>query len=249
VSVFYVGETEEMKEASIEIETYGPMTILKDFFENKELLVGREIKIDNGVSLRFDNVTFKEAIQVAEVIKLTLRLARDVVLPIALGVASNWLYDKIKDRRTQRVRINGIEVRINKKKIKELLAKEIREKLPLKTYCVRLSFPDFPRDEILRAARTLTDKPIIFNGGELPYPDNRVFFAEYVSGKVKATIYIRDEKVNELHEKGKPLYAKTETSKTPIFQNLLFTHLILGSRRVANGTRMKRIKSDYSEIL
>jgi hypothetical protein len=236
-----------MKEASIEIETYNPTMVLEDFFENEKLLMNREIEIDNGVFLRVDSVIFREAAEVPEIIKLTLILVKDVALPIALGVASNWLYDKIKDIRTQKVRINGIEVRIDKKRIEELLAKEIKDKPLLKTYYVGLSFPDFPRDEILRAARTLADKPIIFSKKELPYPDNRVFFAEYVSGKVKATIYIRDEKVNELHEKGRSLYAKAEASETPAFRKLFFTHLILSSRRIANGSRVKQIKYHRSK--
>lgn len=105
-----MGELEEMKEASIEIETYNPATILEEFFQNEELLVGSEIEIDNGIFLRLDSVTFKEAVEIPEIIKVTLILAKDVILPIAFGVASNWLYDKIKDRRTQKVRINGIEV-------------------------------------------------------------------------------------------------------------------------------------------
>ena len=46
-------------------------------------------------------------------------------------------------------------------------------------YMFNLHFPNFSRDEVLQASRTLSDKPILLNGRKLRYPQNKVFHAEY----------------------------------------------------------------------
>jgi uncharacterized Fe-S cluster-containing radical SAM superfamily protein len=38
------------------------------------------------------------------------------------------LYDKIREKKSTKIRINGVEVIVNKEKIRELLEKEIKEK-------------------------------------------------------------------------------------------------------------------------
>lgn len=129
---------------------------------------------------------------------------------------------------------------------------ELKKKPPTKKYFVRLSFPSLPHDEIVKAARTLGDRPIIFNGSELLFPDNRVFFAEEVSGNVEAIVYVRDKEVNELHEKGRPLYATAQFEEVqsiihPDKRYFIFTSLLVSSTVISSGCEMKEIsrKEDY----
>ena len=228
-----------MKEALIEIETFDTGALAKDFFREGKLHAGSEIEIAEGTFLRFEGITLREAVNVPEIFRLTLIIARDIVLPIALGIASNWLYDKIKKKRTQKIMIEGKETQIDIDKIKEVLMKEIKERPPLKKYFCRLSFPEFSKDELRRATRTLSRKPIIFDGKELPYPDNMSYFAEYWLGNVEIIVYIRDEEINQLYEEGKSVYAKAQIDER-LLPRLFFTNLILSSE--ATHCKMKEIK-------
>ncbi|MFX0209664.1 MAG: hypothetical protein ACFFDT_27030, partial [Candidatus Hodarchaeota archaeon] len=88
---------------------------------------------------------------------------------------------------------------------------------------------------------TLSHKPIIFNGKELPYPDNMSYFAEYWLGNVEIIVYIRDEEINQLYEEGKSVYAKAKINRR-LLPRLFFTNLILSSE--VTPCRMKEIKKE-----
>jgi hypothetical protein len=230
-------KAEIVKEASIQIESSDG--ILHDLFYPNKISIGSEVEIKKGVSLRFEGIVLREAVDVPQIIEITLILTKDVVLPVALNIASNWLYDKIRNRKIERIRINGVEVQVDKEKITQLLIKEIEEKPIRETHVVNLYFPKMPKKELLRSARTLSERPIIFDGNELPYPDNKVYFADYFSGKVRTTLYIRDEDLNALFHKGITLYATVQTAETVIFGNPIFTHLILSSKKIPSGHKIE----------
>lgn len=241
-AVFYAqGEVEVMKEALIEIETFDTSSLAKDFFSEGELRAGSEIEIAKGTFLRLEGFTLREAVNVPEIIRLTIIIARDIALPIALGIASNWLYDKIKKGRTQKIVIEGKEVQMDRDKIKEMLMREIKDRPTLKKYFCRLSFPDFSKDELERAARTLSCRPIIFDEKELPYPDNMSYFAEYWLGNVEIVVYIRDEEINRLYEEGKPIYAKAQIVES-LLPRLFFANLVLSLE--ATPCKMKEIEKE-----
>jgi len=63
-----------------------------------------------------------------EILQFSLEFAKDVVLGVALGLLSNWIYDKVKNEKVVVIRINGIKVEASKEKIKELLIKELQKK-------------------------------------------------------------------------------------------------------------------------
>ena len=231
-----------MMEAIIEIETLDN-TLAMDLFAEKKLRVAREAEIAKGTFLRFEGRILREAVSVPDILRFTLILASSVALPLALDVVANWIYDRVKNGRALKIKINDVEVEINKDAIKEILTKEIKEKPPLKKYFIRLSFPEFSQDEVERAARTLSRRPIIFNGNQISYPDNMTYDAEYVSGNVEAIVYIRNEKINELYEKGRPLYATAQINERYL-PRLILTNLILSSKVVPSGCRMKQIKKE-----
>lgn len=113
----------------------------------------------------------------------------------------------------------------------------------VKRYKIGLSFPNLPQEEVKRAARTLSLRPIFFGEKKLS-SDSEVLFADYDadSGKVKATIHVNDESVNELYEKGVPIYAKAEPKKvnegTP-YEQTLFLRLILTVESVPSSSKIE----------
>ena len=230
-----------MKEASIKIETSYPLELAKDFLEEKKLRAGTEIKIAKGTHLRYESCLLREAVGFPDILEFTLIVATYVALPIALDIAANWIYDKIRERRAKKIMVGSSEVEASVDEIRKLLKRELKEKAPRKRYFVSLSFPEFSQHEILLAARTLSHKPIVFDGNNLPYPDNMSYFGEYSSGNVEAIVYIRDEKINQLYEEEGYLYAKAEVDERRL-PRLFFTKLILSSKPTLSGFKMKPIE-------
>jgi len=101
----------------------------------------------------------------------------------------------------------------------------------LKRYKIELSFPNLTQDEIKEAASTLSFRPIHFKDKMLSR-ESQVQWADYDDDtqKVKATIHVDDQEINELYEKGVPIYAIAEATRwlegTPR-ERLLFTRLLL----------------------
>jgi hypothetical protein len=113
----------------------------------------------------------------------------------------------------------------------------------VKRYRIKLSFPNLPPNEVKRAAATLSFRPISFNG-EILSPDNEVQFADYddASGKIKTTIHVSNEKVNELYERGVSLYATAEPKKIhegTALETTLFLNLMLSTRRTPSASKIE----------
>ena len=232
-----------MIEVSVEIETYDTTLAFDLFEEKKKLFAAQQKEIAKGVFLRFEGGTLREAFDTSEIIRLTIAVAKDVALPIALGVVSNWLYDRIKNGRASKIRVNENETEITKDEIKKALLKEAKEKPDLDKYSCRLSFPEFSQDEVMRGARTLSRTRIVFDGIELPYPDNMTFFAEYVSGIVEALVFIRNKEISEISKANKPLYAKAQIDEKRL-PRLFFTHLSISSKPVPSACVMKKVEKE-----
>jgi hypothetical protein len=115
-------------------------------------------------------------------------------------------------------------------------------------YMLKLHLPSFSKDNILRAARTLSGKSVVLNDRKLPYPSNRVYFAEYKkkTDEIQVILVLKMKEVNEIYEKGKQVYATASISKNPpfILSNLLsFTELILSTKPLKSGykTNLSRV--------
>jgi len=106
----------------------------------------------------------------------------------------------------------------------------------VKRYKVELTFPNLPQDEVKRVAPTLSFRPIYLNGKELSR-DNEVQFADYddVTGKIKTTIHVSNEEVNDLYERGVPVYATAEYKKA----YEVFLCLILSTEPIASASRIE----------
>lgn len=225
-----------MKEVPIEIQ--GSNIYHSTFFKNGRIEFGSKTEIADGVFMRIDGGRLCEAINAPEFLNIAIVVSQNVVLPVALNLATSWLYDKIKDKKSTKIRINGIDVIVNKEKIRELLEKEIKEKPSLEQHVFQLSLPKIDKNELLLSARTLCDKPITFDDVELPFPDNIVFFADYVSeNKIEITLNIRVEVLNALFKKCMSLYAIPRQNN--IGNRVFFDGLILYSKKVPSSVRIR----------
>jgi hypothetical protein len=163
----------------------------------------------------------------------------NIVLPLAINLASSWIYDKIKDGKNVKIRVSGLDVEVSKEKIADLLKKELREKPVMIKHIVSFSVPKVSKKELREAARTLSGKPIFFDNTQLPSPDNEVNFADYVSGRLRAILYIRDDALNVFFSKKLPLYAIAQSEMTPVYRQLIFVGLALSSKRLPSSSSIK----------
>jgi hypothetical protein len=225
-----------MKEVPVEIQ--GSNIYHSDFFKNGRMEFGSKIEIADGVFVRIDGGRLCEAINVPEFLNIAIVVSQNVALPVALNLATSWLYDRFKDKKGTKIRVNGIDVIVSKEKIREMLEKEIREKPSLEQHVFRLSLPEIEKHELLQSARTLCDKPITFDGVELPFPDNEIFFADYVSeNKIEITLSIRDEVLNAFFQKRMALYAIPEQKN--MGNRVFFDGLILCSKKVPSSVQIQ----------
>jgi hypothetical protein len=103
-----------------------------------------------------------------------------------------------------------------------------------KVYILKLSFPDFSRDNVLRAARTLSQKPVILNGRRLRFPLNQVYWAEYDerTGEIQVILLSIEKEIQEIYEKNRTIYATASVSENPpcVLPHLLnFAELVLST--------------------
>lgn len=187
-------------------------------------------------------------------------LIKDIVIITASSLTIiKHLYDFWKEIKKKNGRVmitaNGETMDLEAHGIDEVKIKiRLNRKQPTRKYFCRLPFPSMSQEEIMRSARTLANRPIVFDGNGLPFPDNRVFFAEEASGDVEAIIYVRDREINELYDKKRTLYAKADFKKVTSMlhqdkQVPIFTTLLVSKTATHNSCKMKEIvrNEDYPE--
>ena len=110
-------------ELEIGIEILDP-ELESDLFESTE---SREKIITEGVSIRFKNYKIREIVDYPTIINIAVYIAEHIALPVAAGVLSRYLYDKLKDRENQKITINNIPVEVNAEKIENLIIQILRK--------------------------------------------------------------------------------------------------------------------------
>lgn len=111
-------------EISIELRD---RNIGQDLFETRQPKVGQEKIIAEGVSIQIKNYYARDAVDLATILNIVAYIGERIALPIAVTVLSEYLYDKLKDKKNSRLMINHIPVEINVEKIEKLII-EITEK-------------------------------------------------------------------------------------------------------------------------
>ncbi len=108
---------------ALEIDTHD-RALQFDLFGTRELEANKSAtEIPGGARLELGTVYFRKGFGFPETIHAMLAVGRDV----GIGLASAWLYDKLKGRATS-VRINRIEVRLDKGEIERVITEQIEGK-------------------------------------------------------------------------------------------------------------------------
>jgi len=174
-----------------------------------------------------------------------LEMLKDIVMVLAPTLTIlKILYDFSKEIRKKKgkvyVSVSNQQIDLEAHHIDEIKVKF--GKPVFKPYKIHLSVPTLEQNEIKKAARTLSFRPISFNNVKLS-SENTVLFADYneESKMIEAVIHIRDDGINSLYEKGTAIYAMALPKKihenTPLEQ-ILFTELLLTTKFVTGSSKI-----------
>jgi hypothetical protein len=109
-----------MKTIILEIETGDRgFLVAQDLFGS-----AKEISLPGGAVLRLESLLERKAFDFPSLMTLAL----EVPAGIAVGVVSSWLYDKLKDRRVQAMRIDRTEITFDKGEIQKILIEKIESR-------------------------------------------------------------------------------------------------------------------------
>jgi len=221
--------------------------LLTDLFDRKDFVSGITKKeISEGIAIRFEGRRIQESVPPEDIIKLTVIFAELVVLPIATDLFSNWLYDKLRNRKDVTLEINNSKIEKSKERIAKAISTGIQDKQPRQIYSIVFSLPEFPPNELKLGTRTLSERPIIFDEKELTFPDNKVSFADYdtILSKIRAELFIRDSDINETIAKGKLKHAKPMIDEVKWSEQtkLFFVKLFLSTKPMADGVAIEKIE-------
>lgn len=114
-------------ELNIGIEIRDPKLVFDLFETSTKISAGQKKEIADGVSIQLKSYRLREAVDFPTILNVIAYISKNVALPIAVTILSNYLYDKLKDRKTSKVTINYRPIEINAKKIEQLIL-EILEK-------------------------------------------------------------------------------------------------------------------------
>jgi len=96
--------------------------IVKDLFETSQPKAHEEKIIGEGVSIRIGYYFSSDAVDVPTILNIVAYIGEHVALPIAIGILSRYLYDKLKDRKGKtRITINYKPVEIDAEKIEQVI--------------------------------------------------------------------------------------------------------------------------------
>lgn len=100
----------------------------KDLFETPQPRVGEEKIIVEGVSIRIKNYFGRDAVDLPTILNVVAYIGEHIAFPIAVGILSKYLYDKLKERKDNKLTINNKSVEINAEKIEQLIINIEKEK-------------------------------------------------------------------------------------------------------------------------
>ncbi len=93
-----------------------------DYLDYNKVYVEKHKKmICEGVTFHYKHSYACDAENISSWMIITMEIGREVALPIALGVISNFIYDKLKDRKNQRIAINNQIVQLDAKQIEQAI--------------------------------------------------------------------------------------------------------------------------------
>jgi hypothetical protein len=112
------------------IEALDPK-LIEDLFEverseYKKIIMEKQKKIiSEGISLQYKSHFCCDSVDAPSWLIISIEIGKNVALPVALGILSSYLYDKLKNRKNNRVVINNQPVEIDAKKIEQIILTNI----------------------------------------------------------------------------------------------------------------------------
>lgn len=106
---------------NIEIHTYDRGLVF-DLLGKSSASVHDEIQMSDQIKLRYDGSYIRKAVGFPEIAKFVLTFGSGM----AAGVAANWLYDKLKGRKIEKLIIERTEVEIDQGEIKRVIEENLR---------------------------------------------------------------------------------------------------------------------------
>jgi hypothetical protein len=105
-------------------------------------------------------------------------------------------------------------------------------------YILKLHFSNFDNDNIMRAARTLSDKPVTFNEHKLEYPKNRVFHAEYDerTNEIQVVLISSEAEIRKILDENRQIHASASVLKNHL-PRLFFSDLVLNTEPLKSGCK------------
>src|SRR4030042_6777070 len=83
---------------------------------------------------KIEGVTIKQQLTIREIVNppidFIVYVGEHVVLPVAVSLIAKLLYDKLKERRDNKLTINNQPVAINAHKIEKVIINQLKEKAP-----------------------------------------------------------------------------------------------------------------------
>ena len=112
-------------ELEIEIETFDKKLDF-DLFEAKERFErGMKTKIAEDILARYERTDVCLAVGLADVIHFAITIGRNTAIGVVSGIISDWLYDKLKERKVEKLRIERTEVEIDRSQIERIITEKM----------------------------------------------------------------------------------------------------------------------------
>jgi hypothetical protein len=108
---------------TLEIDTNGPLLAFDLFGRPKTLAAGTKVSVPGDAVLELREMREQRSAELPTL----LTLALSVPISVASGLVANWLYDKLKGR-TRSLRIDHIEVQLDKGEIQKFLVDRLESK-------------------------------------------------------------------------------------------------------------------------
>jgi hypothetical protein len=108
-------------ELKMEIETHDDTLGFKLFESPESVSFGQTKTICDDVFIRAEGGRIFEALDFPSILYATAFVGTNIVLPMAVSLLSNYLYDKLKERKDNKLKINGTQVEISTEKIEQLI--------------------------------------------------------------------------------------------------------------------------------
>lgn len=117
-------------EIRVKIQSIDGYEIAKDLFTTDALERNKTDKaVVEGITLRFNGVARILRASVGDqsdlILQFTLSIGQNVVLPTVVGILSSYLYDKLKERKAQGIKIGDAYTSIDEKQIYQAIMKEL----------------------------------------------------------------------------------------------------------------------------